>query len=79
MDLGGRIWYHSKCRPTFPFDFYTHDRPILHRLATIHDAADRKTDRAMAIGHLYYSIGGLQIVSRPTKTKIRRRATDAPK
>ena len=32
--------------------------PILHRLATIHNAAD---DRAMAIGRLCYSIGGLKI------------------
>ena len=30
---------------TFLFDFYTHYRPILRRLATIHNAAGRQTDR----------------------------------
>ena len=30
--------------PTFLFDFYKHNRRILHRLATIHNAADRETD-----------------------------------
>ena len=33
--------------PTFLFDFYTHYRPILHRLVTIHNAADdRQTERS---------------------------------
>ena len=31
--------------PTFLFDFWTHCRPIFHRLATIHNAPDRQTDR----------------------------------
>ena len=36
---------------TFLFDFYPHYTPILHRLAAIHNAADRQTtDRARAIG-----------------------------
>ena len=38
----------------------THYRPILHRLAIIHNAADRQTDRAMANGRLCYRIGGLK-------------------
>ena len=47
--------------PTFLFSFYIHQRPILHRLTTIHNVAyrDRETDRAMEIGRLCYSIGGL--------------------
>ena len=28
--------------PTFLFDFYTHQRPILHRLATTHTSDDRQ-------------------------------------
>ena len=45
---------------TFLFDYNTHYRPILHRLAKIHNAADRQTaDRAIRIGRLCYSIGGL--------------------
>ena len=44
--------------PTFLFEFYTHYRPILHRLATMHNAADR----AMEIGCLCYSIGGLKLL-----------------
>ena len=30
--------------PTFHFYFYTHYRPILHRLATIHNVAERQSD-----------------------------------
>ena len=41
--------------PTFLFDFHTHNNPILHRLATIHNAADRQTDREAA-----YAVGGPQ-------------------
>ena len=44
--------------PTLLFDFYTHYRPILHLLATIHNVADRQTDRAISIGRLCYNIGG---------------------
>ena len=46
MDLGGRKWHRSNLvnvDPTFLFDFYTHYRPILHRLAAIHDAADEQS------------------------------------
>ena len=31
--------------PTFLFDFYTHDRPTLRHLVTIHNGADRQTER----------------------------------
>ena len=37
----------------------THHRPLLHRLATMRNAGDRETDRAIEIGRLCYSIGGL--------------------
>ena len=46
--------------PTFLFDLYTHYRPVLHRVATLHNAADRQTDRSLAIGRLCYSIDGLK-------------------
>ena len=44
----------------------THYRPILHRLATVHNAADRHTyrqtrDRAIRTGRLCYSINGLKL------------------
>ena len=54
--------------PAFLFDVYTHQRPILHRLATIHNAADsrqmtdeRQTeDKAIGrIGCLCNIMGGL--------------------
>ena len=41
VDPGGRKWYQSN---TFLFDFYTHYTPILHRLATRHNVADRQRD-----------------------------------
>ena len=46
---------------TFLFDFCTYDRPILHSLSAIHNAADRQTT---AIGCLCYSFGGLKYVRR---------------
>ena len=57
-DLGGyggpkgRICYQSKSRPHIPIrPLYTHYMPILHRLDTMHNAADRgRTDRAIGIG-----------------------------
>ena len=61
VDQVGRKWYQSKCRPIFLFDFCTHFRCILHRLATILDAAEQ-TDRRAGIGRLCYSIGGLMMM-----------------
>ena len=58
----GRKWYYLNVVVTFLFDFYR--RPIFHRLAIIHNAADRQTDIAMAIGRLNYSIGGLKLHKR---------------
>ena len=49
---------------TFIFDFNTHYRTILDRLATMHNAADRQPDRAMAIGRPCYSISGLNTVKK---------------
>ena len=47
---------------TFLFDIYTRYLPILHRLATVHNAVDRQTtDRAIGIGRICSSIGGLII------------------
>ena len=48
---------------TFLCDFYTHYRPNLHRLGTIHNAVtdtqkNRYIDRAIGIGRICYSIGG---------------------
>ena len=43
--------------PTFLFDFYTYYRPNLHRMATIHNAADRR-QTAERKGRLCYNIGG---------------------
>ena len=61
---GVEIGANQNVVPTFLFDFYTHYRPILRRLATIHNAADRRqttdTDTALAIGRLCYSVGGLK-------------------
>ena len=45
VDLWGQKWYQSKSCPHIPIQLYTHHRPILHRLATIHNAADRQTER----------------------------------
>ena len=61
MDLGGRKWYQSKCRPHIPTDFCTHYTTILHRLATIHNAADdrRQIDGNRSPPPICYSIGGL--------------------
>ena len=43
------------------FDICTHNRPILHRLASLHNAADRRqTDRAIGLGRLCNSIAGLK-------------------
>ena len=56
-----------KVDPTFLFDFYTHHTPILHRLAAMHNAADRQTDRqtrAVGIGRLCISIGGVKLKRR---------------
>ena len=48
MDLGVENGTNRNIVPTFLFEFYTHRGSILHRLATIHNAADRQpTDRAM--------------------------------
>ena len=50
--------------PTYLFDIYTHYMPLLHRVATIHNEADRQTadrQRAIGIGRLWYGIGGLII------------------
>jgi len=43
VNLEDRNWYQCKCRPTFLFDFYTHIRPTLHRLVTIHNTPDIQT------------------------------------
>ena len=42
VDLKGRRWYQSECRPAFLFDFYTHYRPILHRSAIKHTTVGLK-------------------------------------
>ena len=56
----GSKWYQSKSRPKHCYSTSVrHYRPILDRLVTIYNVADRQTDRAMAIGRLSYSIGGL--------------------
>ena len=48
---------------SFLFDFYMPYRPILPRLATIHNAANRQTtERAIGIGRLCYSIGSLKMI-----------------
>ena len=39
------------------FDFYVHHKLILHRFAAVHTAAD---DRAIGIGRICSSIGGLK-------------------
>ena len=57
---GGRNLYNRNVVHTLLFDFYTHYRPILHCLATIQNAADRQTDRAVEMGRLCYCIGGLK-------------------
>ena len=52
-----------RAESTLIFDFYTHHRLILHRLATIRSAADRRhTDRegVIGIGRLCSSTGGLK-------------------
>ena len=41
----GRKLYESKCLLTLLFYCHTHHKPILHRLAAIHNAADRHADR----------------------------------
>ena len=60
--LGGRglkNGTNQKVGSTFLFDFYAHYRPTLHRLATIHNAAEdrRQTDRSIAMSS---SIRGLK-------------------
>ena len=66
VDLGVENGTNLNLVPRFIFDFYTYYRHILHRLATIHNAADSQTDRqttdrAMGKGRLWYSIGGPKI------------------
>ena len=44
---------------------YTHHRPILHRLVTIHNGiGGQTTDRTIGIGRFCYSIGGVKILSK---------------
>ena len=58
VDPGCRNGINRNAIPAFIFDFNIHNRPILLRFVTIHNAADiRQT--AIGIGHLGYSIGGL--------------------
>ena len=45
----------------YTFDFCAHYRPIWDRLATIHNATDRQTDRQGDGNRLCYSIGGTKI------------------
>ena len=45
VDLGVENGTSQNLVPTFLFDCYAHCRPILHCLATIHNAADRQTER----------------------------------
>ena len=45
VEIEGRKWHQLKCQPPFLFDFYTHHRPILHHLATIHNMADKQMTR----------------------------------
>ena len=59
VDLWGRNGTNQNIVPTSLFDFYTHHKPILHRLVTIHNAADRQSG-ARAMGRLCYGIGGLK-------------------
>ena len=60
MDLGVKNGVNRNVDPTFLFDFVRkHYRPILHPLATTHNAAD---GRAIGKGRLCYSIGGLKRV-----------------
>ena len=49
INPGGRKWDQSKCRPHIPIRLLQTQRyrPILHRLVTIHNAADRQSDRNM--------------------------------
>ena len=63
VGLGGRNGTNRNVDSIFQFDFYTHHnhKPILHRLATIHNTADRETDKAIGIGRLCYSTGGLKL------------------
>ena len=56
VDLGVENGTNRNVIPTFLCDSI-HTKGILHRLATLHNAAD--THRAMVIGRLCYSIGGL--------------------
>ena len=59
VDVRGPNGTNRNVVPTFLFDFKTHYRPNLHRLATIHNAADiQTTDRAIGVGRLCYSIDG---------------------
>ena len=44
-DLGVENGTNRNLVPIFLFDFYAHNRPILHRLATMHNAADGQTGR----------------------------------
>ena len=43
--LGGQCGPRRHLVPTFLFDFCTHYRPILHRLAIMRNAGDRQSDR----------------------------------
>ena len=58
MEIGTNL----NVAPSFVFDFYrpTHLRPILHCIATLHNAAEkRQTHIAIGIGCLCGSIGDL--------------------
>ena len=62
VDLGDQNHYNRNVNPTFLFDFNTHHRPILRRLAKIHNTADdRRTDTAIEIGSTFRhpQFGGL--------------------
>ena len=43
VDFGGRKWYQSKCRPRIPIRLLC---TLLHRLASIQNAADRQIERS---------------------------------
>ena len=50
VNVGGRLWGCTDLNldTTFVFDFYTHDRPILHRLGTVLSQTNGQTDIQLA-------------------------------
>ena len=53
---------------TFLFDFYTHDMHILHRLATMHNAADTdKRQTYITIGMAWLCNGIMDLMTSPPR------------